>query len=146
MRLRGRKWSWFGHVCCHDTLPKSYWMELERVGVAEESRADHGGGTTPRNRQASHCRRRKWQNSMDDHYSGDVCRSTPPTTFIPNVKCLNFGAKWLSPIKITSHAGHFSLTEPSRKCRRLSAYRNRWSSDGHSTFGMKLSSAESDVK
>ena len=31
--VKGRKLSWFGHVCRHDTLPKSYYSERVDGGL-----------------------------------------------------------------------------------------------------------------
>ena len=45
-----RKLSWFGHVCRHDTLPKT-----KLQGEVDDSR--RGVRTIHRNRQANHCRR-----------------------------------------------------------------------------------------
>ena len=50
-----RKWSWFGHVCRHDTLPKIINKEQWMVVVAEDDLVNHAR-TTPRNGQASRCR------------------------------------------------------------------------------------------
>ena len=64
-----RKFSWFGHVCCHDTLPKYQYIQSSK-----------SWNDNIRNGQASPCRRYSAvQTTNADGQGISVCQSTSTT-------------------------------------------------------------------